>query len=225
LLSIPASVVAIIYFFGVVTSLNFAWVHSISPYIQTIAAIAVVMWLGLFAVDYIGVRRAARAMPTGSSAPIDLAPLVEAEAQTRSRAIEAVYNALHDNVGRTNQSINDLLPKPEPTLKQRTTQLATELFSLVSKQGPEPPHPLSNRGTEKEQREAMSTYFEWKGDTYWKYMAEFRDRVVRIDLELAAARIFTKLEEEEIDPPRAKREVDVKKIAETLLLVANQMPQ
>ena len=54
-------------------------------------------------------------------------------------------------------------------------------------------------------------------------MAYFRDRVAKLDYELAAARIFTKLEDDEINPPRAKGQVDIKRIAETLLLEANRI--
>jgi hypothetical protein len=77
---------------------------------------------------------------------------------------------------------------------------------------------------EVEQRRIFNAYFDWKRQTYFKYMAQFKDRVTRIDRELAADGIFTKLERREIDPPETSQEVDVKKIAEALLLAASYMP-
>jgi len=55
-------------------------------------------------------------------------------------------------------------------------------------------------------------------------MAYYRDRVVKIDFELAANGFFTKLEPREINPPTTSNEVDVQKIAEALLLTASQIP-
>ena len=70
----------------------------------------------------------------------------------------------------------------------------------------------------------MNAYFNWQSSTYYNYMAFFRDRVVNIDFELAAAGVMTKLTRPEIDPPShgsmENHEIDVKKIAETLLLTA-----
>jgi hypothetical protein len=116
-------------------------------------------------------------------------------------------------------------PQSEPSqaLKARTQQLANDLFAFLQKQGPRPPSPLSSKGTQEEQRRAFDAYFEWTKSTYFKYMAHFKDRVVTIDFELAAENIFTKLEPREIDPPQTSQEVDVKKIAEALLLTASQM--
>jgi hypothetical protein len=54
-------------------------------------------------------------------------------------------------------------------------------------------------------------------------MAHFRNRVIQIDDELAAREIVTKLDYSELDPYRDKCEVNVKKIAEALLLTANHM--
>ena len=54
-------------------------------------------------------------------------------------------------------------------------------------------------------------------------MAYYKDRVVKIDYELAAIGIFTRLYSREIDPPQDTAEVDVKKIAEALLLAAHQI--
>jgi hypothetical protein len=234
ILSIPASIVAVIYFIGVAASLNFAWIHSITPYIQTIAVVAVLMWLGLFVVDYIAIRRTALAK---IPAPIDPAPLVAAEKAERVQAVrnerEERINAIDsiskihcDAVLRIEKSIRDLTPKPEPSLKERTVQLANELFALRSRLGPEPPHALSNRtGTEAEQRSTFSNFFDWHRDVYYNYMAYFRDRVVQVDYELASRRIFTKLNDKEIDPPPTTGEVDLKKIGETLLLAAQQIPE
>jgi hypothetical protein len=69
----------------------------------------------------------------------------------------------------------------------------------------------------------MTAYFDWQTHLYFNYMAYFKDRVVKLDYELAASRIITRLEDEEINPPRAKGQVDIKRIAETLLLEANRM--
>ena len=126
------------------------------------------------------------------------------------------------------QQSNNLAAKPaEPTLKERTIQLANELFELLKKQGPEPPDPLSltlsQRGSEQKQERLLTAYFDWQRHLYFNYMAYFRDRVAKLDYELAAARIFTKLEDDEINPPRAKGQVDIKRIAETLLLEANRI--
>jgi type II secretory pathway pseudopilin PulG len=113
----------------------------------------------------------------------------------------------------------------QKTLKERTVQLANELFAFLKKQGPEPPNPLSNKGTIDEQRRALDVYFDWKKETYFKYMAYYKDRVVKIDYELAANGLFTGLYPREIDPPSTSQEVDVKKIAEALLLTGSRMPE
>lgn len=125
-------------------------------------------------------------------------------------------------------------PKPVQalSLKQRVANLANELIELLRRQGPQPPSPLdlpiSERNTEAKQRAAMNAYFNWQSSTYYNYMAFFRDRVVNIDFELAAAGVMTKLTRPEIDPPShgsmENHEIDVKKIAETLLLTASHMP-
>jgi len=109
------------------------------------------------------------------------------------------------------------------SVKERATKLAHELFTFEKQQGPEPPSPLSVKG-EEEQRLAFNAYFGWKKDTYFKYMARYRDHIVKTDYELAAEGVFTKLEPKEIDPPQMIGEVNVKKIAEALLLTASQMP-
>jgi hypothetical protein len=120
------------------------------------------------------------------------------------------------------------LPLPalvtEPSLKQRVLGLANELFAFLQKQDPEPPNPLSVKGSQQEQRRVFNEYFAWKRNVYYNYMAHYRDRVVKIDYELAAVGIFTKLTEKEINPPQASQEVDIKTIAETLLLMAHQLP-
>ena len=180
--------------------------------------------------DYVAIRRAALIL---HPPPINPVPLIEAEEEARARAIEAVYKVLYDNIGRINQSLNDLAPKPmaESPLKQRTTELANDLFALLSKQGPQPPGlfslPLADRNTEAKQRQAMNAYFDWQRRTYYQYMAFFRDRVIRTDYELAAAGIQTKLTRPEFDPLTKEvmesHDLDIKKIAEALLLTANQM--
>lgn len=112
----------------------------------------------------------------------------------------------------------------ETSLKQRALDLANGLFEFLQKQEPEPPSPLSVKGSREEQRPAFNTYFGWHGRIYRYYMAYYRDRVVQIDRELAAHDVFTKLDMQEIDPPETKGEVELKKIAEALLLAAHQLP-
>jgi len=125
--------------------------------------------------------------------------------------------------------LNNLAAKPaEPTLKQRTAQLADDLFALLKRQGPEPPHALSDRsGTIDGQKRTFNAYFDWQNRIYYQYMAFFRDRVVKLDYELAAAGVMTKLTRPEIDPvqmgPMENHDIDVKNIAETLLLTASHM--
>jgi hypothetical protein len=87
-------------------------------------------------------------------------------------------------------------------LKQRTIDLANELFEFRLK--PKPSSPFSAKG-EEERRQAFDAYFDWVKDTYFKYMAYYRDRVVQIDFELAAHHYFTKLERRDIDPPYKQR--------------------
>jgi len=110
------------------------------------------------------------------------------------------------------------------SLKQRTLRLANDLLEFGDKRGPEPSNPLSYEGSDQtEQGRISNAHFEWKRSTYFNYMAHFRDRVVEIYYELAAAHIFTGLDYREIDP-QATFEVDVKRIAEALLRTASQMP-
>lgn len=115
------------------------------------------------------------------------------------------------------------IPVDDP-LKQRTIRVANDLFTLLREQGPKPPNPLSGKGGEEEQRRVFNDYFAWVKALYFKYVAYHKDRVVQIDNELAAHGVFTKLYPREIDPPPDTQEVDVKKIAEALLLAASQMP-
>ena len=114
---------------------------------------------------------------------------------------------------------------PERSTRLRTIDLANELFERLKKHGPEPVNPLSVKGDEAAARRAFNAYFDWKKAVYFDYMAHFRDRVVKLDYELAAIKIFTGLDRREIDPPDDKREVDLKKIAEVLLLTATQMAE
>lgn len=219
LLTIPASIVGVIYFLGVVTSLKFEWMHPVAPYAYSCITFAVLLWLTAFVMDYIAVRRAALAKPI---AQIDPLPLIRAEEAERKRAVEGVAKDHCAYVQRTDQAILDLQSRPiEPTLKQRTIELANGLFELLRQQGPEPPDPLTERGTESQQR---NLYFDWKKTIYYKYMAHFRNRVLQVDYELAALHILTKLEDDELDPPKIKCDtLNVKKIAEALHLVGTQM--
>jgi len=119
-------------------------------------------------------------------------------------------------------------PQPEkepPPLKQRTIELANELLAFLHKQGPKPANPLSSKGSEEEQRRVFNAYFDWIKETYFKYMAYYKDRVVKTDFELAAHGFFTRLEPREINPPPTSNEVDVQKIAEALLLTASKLPK
>jgi hypothetical protein len=115
--------------------------------------------------------------------------------------------------------------KQPQNLKQRTIQLADELFGLLRELGPEPPHALSDKsGTVAGQQQTFDAYFEWQRKAYHSYMARFKDRVVQIDNELAAVKISTKLDDREIDPPKNNGQVQLKKISETLLVTAYHMP-
>lgn len=114
---------------------------------------------------------------------------------------------------------------PPASLKERTLQLADELLEFLRKQGPQPPTPLSVKGNMEEQRHAFNAYFDWQKDTYFKYMAHYKDRVFKTDYELAAEKVFTKLEERDINPPNTSQEVGVRKTAEALLLAATQLPR
>jgi hypothetical protein len=194
LVGIPGSIAGIVYLLGIYTSLKFAWLVPFAPYIYSSIVFALLMLLVALVMDYIAVRRAAFVKPVNPQS------LIEAEKQERIA---------------------------EVTLKQRTVQLANELFELLKKQGLEPPDPLSltlsQRGSEEKQQRLMTAYFDWQTHLYFNYMAYFKDRVVKLDYELAASRIITRLEDEEINPPRAKGQVDIKRIAETLLLEANRM--
>ena len=113
---------------------------------------------------------------------------------------------------------------PAQPLTERTSELAKELFAFLQKQGTKPPTPLSVKGSPEEQGRAFNAYFGWQGKVYRHYMAYYRDRVVQIDRELAAHDVFTKLDMQEIDPPETKGQVDVRKIAEVLLVGAHQLP-
>jgi hypothetical protein len=237
LLTIPASIAGVLYFLGIFTTLTFAWIAPFAPYLYSCVGFAVLMWLTLFVMDYLTIRHSVlRGQQKSAELPDvpDPRALIETEREDRDQAIEAVYKVLHANVARINQSLNDLAPKPIPelSLKQRTMQLTNELFALLNKQGPQPPEPLSlspsERNTEAKQTQAMKAYFDWQCSIYYQYMAFFRDRVIKADYELAAAGILTKLNRPDLDPftkeVMENRHVDVKKIAEALLLTANQMP-
>lgn len=227
---IPGSIAGIFYVLGIYTSLRFAWMTPLAPYIYSCIAFGVFMVLAALILDYVTIRRAALGPHPAS---VDPSPLVQAEEKARAQAIEAVYNVLYDNIGRINQSLNDLAPKQtaEPPLKQRTTELANDLFALLKAQGPQPPEPLSlpraDRNTVAKQMQSMHAYFDWQRRTYYQYMAFFRDRVIKTDYELAAAGIQTKLTRPELDPLTKEvmenHDVDIKKIAEALLLTANHM--
>jgi hypothetical protein len=119
----------------------------------------------------------------------------------------------------------DLLPQQSPTVKQRTIQVANDLFQLLRKLGPEPAHALSDKsGTVAGQENTFNAYFEWHRKAYYEYMAHHKSAVIQIDSELAALNVFTKLDAEEIDPPKNQVRVNLKKIAEGLILTASYMP-
>jgi hypothetical protein len=155
---------------------------------------------------------------------------IQTERGNTNKAIEGVYKTFYDQVGQINSVLNDLRKsKPEPPLKERTTQLANDMFAMLKQQGAKPPHALSDKaGTVAGQTATFNAYFEWQNRVYYNYMAFFRDRVVKIDYELAAAGIMTKLTRPEIDCIQAgvmeNHNIDVKHIAETLLLTASRMP-
>lgn len=113
-------------------------------------------------------------------------------------------------------------PSATPTLKQRTQQVAEELFRFLKEKGPEAPAP-SLKANDAEYRRMFDVYFDYVHKMYFGYMAHFREHVVRIDHELAEHGIMTGLTLREIDPPQDTREVNVRKIAESLLLAAAKM--
>jgi len=223
IVSIPGSVACILSLLGAVDSLKFAWLRPYAPYFYAVIACSILLWFVTFVLDYLDVRRSALADPS-SNFTTRYGVFLDVERSQRTQDIEAVYRKLNAEVQRINEFINDLRPKPAPeqTLKQRTAQLANDLFALVNKFGPEPPNPLAGK-TESEQQKRMKDLFSWKNGPYYNYMAHFRDRAVQIDYELAAEGIMTKLDETELDPPKNRGEVNIKKIAETLLLTAQQM--
>ena len=221
IVSIPAAIATVLLFLGTISTLKFDWMHPIAPYIYSCIAFAALMWFVALAMDYIVVRRAAMAKPSG----LDPQPLVAVEKEERIKAVDGVYQILNPFIQRTQEAIHNLTSLPvEKPLKQRTTELAHELLELLKKQGPKPTNPLSAKVGCEEHGKVFDAYFDWEKNAYFKYMAYFRDRVVRTDYELAAEGIMTKLEPREIDPADTSREVDIKKIAEALLLTASHMP-
>jgi hypothetical protein len=215
--------------------------------IPTVDAWTWVFWISLLGLIPLGIVQLWDWLQSQSTsirrgAPFDPALLIETEKQERIRAVESLAEDHYAAVVRIDQSIRDLdvnlrdhiaavVPKPilEPTLKERTTNLANELFALLKKEGPKPPNPLSQKGGIDEQNRAMETYFDWQNSTYYQYMAFFRDRVIKTDYELAAAGIHTKLTRPELDPLTEEvmenHDVDIKKIAEALLLTANLLSE
>lgn len=145
------------------------------------------------------------------------------EANARSTALDSFSQDLTSSIQRLGDIVAKLTPVSLP-LKQRTINLANDLFALLQKHGPRPPHPLSGRGSEEEQRRVFDAYFKWEHRVYYVYMAYFRDRTVKIDYELAAEGFSTKLDEQDIDPPVTSHDMDIQKIAEALLLTASHMP-
>jgi hypothetical protein len=226
LLSIPAAISGTLYYLGVYKTMKYDWLLPYAPYIYSVIAFSIFAW-GLWVVmDYLDVRRAA--LSKSVTTP-NIDALIETERQETKRVTDAINWAMNNHIEKINERLNSLTPKPalEPTLKERTMQLANDLLAMLKEQGPEPPHALSSKGTEKEQRQTFDKYFDYQKSTFWKYMARFRDRVVKIDFELAALGIYTKFEEREIDPPRpmgGAGEVRVRQIAEKLLLAASQLP-
>jgi len=229
IVSIPASLAAIIYLVGVAPSLKFAWMTRYAPYLYSCIGFALLMWTIWLVIDYVGIRRAALLKP------VDLKPLIEAERQERTRAVHELRQSILDLNVTLRDHVAAVLPKSTQAqpLKQRTIDLSNDLFAFLKKQGPQPPEPFSlpasERNTIAKQKQAMNGYFDWQGSTYYHYMAFFRDRVLQIDYELAAMGVQTKLTRPEIDPLTKEvmenHKIDVQKIAETLLLTANQLPK
>jgi hypothetical protein len=222
--TILSAIIGFIYFLGVWGSLKFGWLQPAIPYLHAFIACAVLLWIIAIVMDYIAVRRAALAKPSSSNFTTQYGTFLDTERNQRTQAIADLYRHVNSYFNQADLKFNELFkPKVEPSLKQRTEKLASDLFDCLHKIGPEPAHPLSGKGTKEEQDAVFNEYFDWKRNAYYKYMAYFRDRVVKIDYELAAEGFMTKLDEREIAPPQNSGHVNMKQIAEALLLISKQI--
>jgi hypothetical protein len=229
IISIPSGIACIFTFLGQHDTLKFAWLMPYAPIAYTCFTCGALLWLVYLILDYMDVRHAAFTKPSSNPNSTDYSTLIEQETKARAQAIKDIYTHVNGYHNQADIKFNKLFtPRTEPSLKQRTTQLANELFALLQKLGPQPPEPLSlpasEQNTEAKQLRAQNAYLEWQKRAYYNYMAYFRDRVVRTDYELAAEGVMTKLDERELDPACNSGHVDIKKIAEVILLTAQHMP-
>lgn len=109
-------------------------------------------------------------------------------------------------------------------LREKVIQLGRDLFTFLRKQGPEPQveKPQQGEATEEYLRRAVRLTGPRVRAIHHGYEADFRDRVVKIYHELEAAGIRHGLQASDIDP-QAQSEDRIRKIAETLLVVAARM--
>lgn len=226
-ISIPSGIACVLTFLGQHDTLSFKWLTPYAPYAYAFFASGMLLWLVYLILDYADVRRAAFAKMENNDKPsTNYITLIQTEKDERNQAIgdaiHGVRQQVNAEVDRINAALNELAkPKPEPNLEERTRQLSQDLFALLNRLGAEPPHALSDKsGTVAGQKQTFDAYFEWQKNAYYNYMAYFRNRVIQIDYELAASKIFTRLDDREIDPPKQNGEVNIRKIAETLLLTA-----
>jgi hypothetical protein len=224
--TILSAIIGFIYFVGVWSSLKFDWLQPAIPYFHAFFACAVLLWIIALVMDYVAVRHAALEKPSSSNFTAQYGTFLDVERNQRTQAITDLYKHVNGYFNQADLKFNELFkPKIEPTLKQRTIQLANDMFALLRELGPEPPHALSHGdGTVAGQEQIFNTYFDWQRRAYYNYMAHFRDRVIKTDYELAAEGIMTKLDDREISPASNDVRVDIKKIAEALLLTAQRMP-
>lgn len=144
------------------------------------------------------------------------------QAQKNIRHLQSTLEKLAGDLAANSGPQQSNIPLQMQTLKQRTAQLAHDLFAFLNDKGPEPPSPLRAK-SEKEYREMSNAYFGRAKKIHYGYMAHFKASVEQTDNELAEAGFYTGLRPQDINPPEGKL-TDVRKIAEALLLTAAKMP-
>jgi hypothetical protein len=115
--------------------------------------------------------------------------------------------------------------RTESPLKERALQLARDLFAFLREKGPDPKVDYSGvNSLEDAIRKALETHGPYIEAIHYGYLAHFRQRTIDLFHELAEHGIqVPEVKSWEIDPPQVARESYIRKIAESLFLVAARM--
>jgi len=123
------------------------------------------------------------------------------------------------------QEVTTTFTPLEGRLRGKVIQLAHDLFAFLREKGPEPnPQPDASLGFEDRLREIMRATGPYIENVFYGYNHRFKQRVIDMFNELAEHGIrVPEVQEGDINPPHGQNSERIRKIAESLYLVAARM--